>query len=120
MDDSTTIAHLKDCAQKFCDDRDWGQFDTAKDIAIGVITEASELLEMFRFKTEQEINDMLQQPERREKISEELADVLYFLLRFSQKYDIDLATEFSKKMIKNEKHYPIEKSKGVNKKYTEL
>ena len=49
-----------------------------------------------------------------------MADVLYFLLRLAQKYDIDLTTELNDKMKKNEEKYPIKESKGSNKKYTEF
>ena len=94
MDTKTTVAELKQLAKKFCDERNWDQYHTPKDLAIGVITEASELLEIFRFRSEQEIAQMLADPLKRDKISEELADVLYFLLRFAQKYDVDLATTF--------------------------
>lgn len=118
-DSNTTISELKAKIQKFCEDRDWDQYHGPKDLAIGVITESSELLELFRFKSDKEINEMLKN-DKREKISEELADVLYFILRFAQKYDFDLSTELSKKIEKNEQKYPIGKAKGSNKKYNEL
>jgi len=120
MDSKTNIKELKDRIQRFCEERDWDQYHNAKDLAIGIITESSELLEHFRFKSHQEIEEMFKNPEKREKISEEIADVLYFLLRLAQRYNIDLTIELKKKLEKNEKKYPIEKSKGSNKKYTEL
>jgi|TARA_Y100000310_G_C20689773_1_gene821454 NTP pyrophosphatase (non-canonical NTP hydrolase) len=120
MDSETHIQELKEKIKKFCEDRDWDQYHNAKDLAIGIITESSELLEHFRFKSEKQIEELFNTPEKKEKISEEMADVLYFLLRLAQKYDIDLVSTLSKKMDKNEEKYPIEKSKGSNKKYTEL
>lgn len=120
MDHKTNIKELKDQIQRFCEERDWDQYHNAKDLAIGIITESSELLEHFRFRSEKEIEEMFKNPEKREKISEEIADVLYFLLRLAQRYDIDLTVELKKKMEKNEKKYPLEKAKGSNKKYTEL
>lgn len=117
-DDLTTISLLKNKVKKFCKEREWDKFHTAKDLAIGIVTEASELLEIFRFKNkDDEIKIMLQ---KREKVEEELADILYFILRFSEKYDIDLSSALIKKLEINEKRYPVEKSKGVNKKYDEL
>lgn len=120
MDHKTSIHELKELAKKFCVDRDWEKYHIAKDLAIGIITESSELLEHFRFKSNDEIEEMLKSKEKREEISEEMADVLYFLLRLSQRYDIDLSAALIKKMEKNEKRYPVEKVKGLNKKYTEL
>src|SRR3972149_7606817 len=116
MDDETTLQELKNKIKKFCDDRDWDQYHNPKDLAIGIVTEASELLDHFRFKSEKEIIEMLNSPQKRELISEELADVFYFVLRLPKKYNIDLTTELNVKMGKNEEKYPIEKAKGSNKK----
>ena len=107
MDDKTTVKDLKEKVGKFCDDRDWDRYHNAKDLAIGVITEASELLEQFRFKSEIEVEKMFANPEKRERICEELVDVFHTVLRFSQKYGVDLTSELHKKMKKNEKKYPL-------------
>ena len=120
MDHKTNIHELKEKIRIFCEDRDWDQFHTTKDLAIGIITEASELLEPFRFKSEKEIKEMFNNSDKKEYICEELADVLMFVLRFAQMHNIDLATELNKKLEKQNKKYPIEKCKGSNKKYTEL
>ena len=120
MDSEATLGDLKKLVKKFCDDRDWDQYHNAKDLAIGIITESSELLEHFRFKSEKEIEEMFKDEKKKGEISEETADVFYFLLRLAQKYDIDLSSELNKKIARNGKKYPIEKSRGSNKKYTEL
>ncbi len=120
MDDKTTIHELKVKIKKFCEDRDWDQYHGAKDLAIGIITESSELLEHFRFKSQNEIEEMFKDGEKKDNISEEMADIMYFLLRLAQRYNLDLSDAMIKKMIKNENKYPIEKAKGSNKKYTEL
>lgn len=120
MDDKTNIQELKNKIKEFCEERDWDQYHNAKDLAIGIVTEASELLEHFRFKSENQIKEMLSSPEKRKHISEELADALYFLLRLAEKYNIDLSTALNEKMKKNKEKYPIEKAKGSNKKYTEF
>ena len=118
MDETITIAELKDSVKRFCEERDWDQYHNAKDLAIGIITESSELLEHFRFKSIKEVEEVI--IHKKEKISEELADILFFILRLAQRYDIDLSREFQEKIEKNAKKYPIEKSKGSNKKYTEF
>ena len=120
MDHKTNLNELKERIKKFCEDRDWDQYHNAKELAIGIVTEASELLEHFRFKSENQVDEMLQDPSKRQEISEEMADVLYFLVRLSQRYDIDLTTELNKKIEKNEKKYPVDKVKGSNKKYNEF
>lgn len=120
MDSKTTIEDIKDRIKKHCTERDWDQFHNAKDLAIGISTEASELLEHFRWKNEAEVKALFSDAQKKGEISEEMADVLYFLARLAERYNIDLSEEFFKKMEKNEKRYPANKFKGSNKKYNEI
>lgn len=115
-----TIDELISKVREFCEARDWDQFHGPKDLAIGVITEASELLEHFRFQSDEQANALLQDPKQREEIEDELADVLFFLLRFSQRFDVDLSAALQRKIEKSELKYPVEKAKGKNTKYTKL
>lgn len=108
---------LKEKVKQICDERDWEQFHNPKDLAIAITTESSELLDIFRFKTLKQMNEMLSS--RSEDIKDELADVLFFILRFSQLYNINLSEAFNNKLEKNIKKYPIDTSKGSNKKYNE-
>ena len=120
MDSNTSIEQLKDLIKNFCHERDWDQFHTAKDLAIGLVTEASEVLEHFRFQSESDVKELLESPSRKEQIEDELADTLFFILRFGQRYNIDLATATARKLNKNALKYPVDKCRGLNKKYTEL
>lgn len=118
MDKKTTIQELKEKVRAFCEERDWDQFHNPKEIAIGISTEANELLQIFRFKSEDDMK-LLMKSEKKQKVEEELADVLYFVLRFAQMNDIDLASAIEQKFQKNDAKYPAEKVKGCNKKYDE-
>ena len=121
MDDMVTrVAELKQMVKKFSEERDWDQFHNAKDLAIGIVTEASELLETFRFKSDMEVEDLFQDESSAKKIRDELADIFYFTLRLAQKYNIDVSKALDEKIKDNAKKYPVEKAKGSNKKYTEL
>ena len=119
MDNKTTIEELKEKIRQFCELREWDQFHNAKELAIGIVTEASELLQHFRFKSENEVDAMFQNRSKRQELTEEMADVLYFLIRLAQRYSVDLTTELENKMKKNGERYPIEKTRGSNKKYSE-
>lgn len=119
MDSRTNVQELKDIVKDFCERRDWDKYHNAKDLSIGISTEAAELLEIFRFKSEDEIREILNSV-KKTHIEEELGDVLYFVLRFAQMYNIDLSTTLRNVIEKNERNYPTGKSKGSNKKYTEL
>lgn len=113
LDDLTRLV------QQFCEARDWDQFHNPKDLAIGIATEAGELLDLFRFQTDENMAAMLKNPVERTKIGEELADVFYFLLRFSQLYGFDLGEALVRKMKINEAKYPVETAKGSNRKSSE-
>jgi len=120
MEQQNSLQSLSDIVQAFCEARDWDQFHGPKDLAIGVITEASELLEHFRFQSNEQALSLLNDPESREEIEEELADVFFFLLRFSQRFNIDLSGALKRKVEKSARKYPVEKAKGKNAKYTNL
>ena len=117
-DSETRIQDLKDQLAQFCEARDWGQFHGPKDLAIGVVTEGAELLEPFRFLSEEQCLKLLEDTKGREAIGEELADVLFFILRFCQRFDFDLSEVFQNKMDKNGRRYPVEDFRGKNHKAT--
>jgi len=119
-DEEVTFGSAKASIATFCEQRDWNQYHGPKDLAIGISTEASELLEIFRFKSESEVVRLVKNPVARGRMGEELADVLYFVLRFAQMYEFDLSDELKNKLTLNETKYPVSRSKGSNKKYTEL
>lgn len=121
MSDSTaTIAQLKETVRGFCAEREWDKYHGAKDLAIGMVTEASELLAHFRFKSAVEAETMMSDVKARASISDEIADVMFFLIRLCEKYGFDLTTALGSKMETNAVRYPVSKAKGSNKKYTEL
>ncbi|MFW6286229.1 MAG: nucleotide pyrophosphohydrolase [Nanoarchaeota archaeon] len=119
-DKDITINELKKIVQDFCEKRNWDQFHSPKELAIGVSTEAGELLDHFRFKSDEQMKKMFQDLDRKQEISEEIADVFFFLLRFVQMYDIDLSKSLNDKVEKNEKRFPVEKWKNNNLKYNEV
>ena len=118
--DARTINDAMELVKEFCEERDWDQFHNPKDLAIGMATESAELLELFRFRTNERCMEIMSDPSRSEDIKDELADVFYFVLRFAQKNGIDLYEALSQKIDKNRKRYPIDKSKGSNRKYDEF
>ena len=120
QDARRTVAALKDQVERFCAEREWDRFHGAKESAIGAATEAAELLELFRFEAESDVDARMAEPGRRQSVEEELSDVLFFLLRFAQRYGIDLSAAFDRKMASNAARYPVEKARGSKRKYTEL
>ncbi|HET8991831.1 MAG TPA: nucleotide pyrophosphohydrolase [Candidatus Saccharimonadales bacterium] len=114
----TDLDKLQKMIVDFRDERDWKQFHNPKDTAISLVLEATEFLEHFQWKNEQEIKDHLRKagPE----VADELADVLYWVLLIANDLSFDLGEALEKKMAKNRAKYPVEKAKGKHTKYTEL
>ena len=104
--------------RQFRDERDWKQFHHPKDMAAGLAIEASELMELFLWKNEQEQIEIVET--KREQIEDELADIGMFLLELADNLNVDLLTAIEAKIEKNAEKYPVEKSKGRSAKYTEL
>ncbi len=113
------IEDLQQKVAKFRDDRDWQQFHNPKDLAIAISIEASELLECFRWKSIKEVEEFMKS-EKSTSVEEEMADVLILLLNLADTTGIDVVKAANDKLDANNKKYPVEKSKGSAKKYTEL
>lgn len=103
---------------KFRNDRDWGQFHTIKDLCLGLNIEVSELQEIFLWKDDKEIKEIINN--KKESIGDELADIFIFLAYLSNDLNIDLNEAINRKIHENGNKYPITESRGINKKYNEL
>ena len=112
------LQDLRDALRQFAAARDWDQFHSAKNLAIALSVEAAELLEHFQWLPDAEAAAI--PPEKRAKVREELADVLLYLIRLADKLDVDLAVAAAEKLKINATRYPVHKSRGSSKKYTEF
>lgn len=104
--------------RRFAAERDWDQFHSPKNLAMALSVEAAELLEHFQWLSDTESSAV--SPETRAKVSEELADVLLYLVRLADRLDVDLALAASEKLKVNAARYPADKARGSSKKYSEL
>ena len=104
-----------DKINKFRDDRDWRQFHNEKDLAISISLEAAELLELFQWKSPEEVSET-----NIERIKEELADVLIYSHMLASNQELDIDEIIAAKLEKNTIKYPVDKSRGNKEKYTEL
>ena len=103
---------LLDALLKFREERDWEQFHNAKDLALALSIEASELNELFLWKKAEQANP--------EKVKQELADVIGYAILLAHKYDLDINEIVLEKIKSNAVKYPVDKAKGTAKKYDEL
>lgn len=117
---TANLDELCAAAIRFRDERDWAQFHSPKNLALGLSIEAAELAELFLWRTDAESRADLDEPEFRERLSHELADVLVYLLYLANDAGLDLAEAVRAKLALNAEKYPVERAKGSAKKYTEL
>jgi NTP pyrophosphatase (non-canonical NTP hydrolase) len=101
---------------KFRNDRDWEQFHDSKNLALALSIEASELNELFLWKNSADDIENVSKT----RLAEELADVLVYALLLAEKNDLDIESIILDKLEKNNKKYPVDKSRGNSKKYTDL
>ncbi len=102
----------------FRDRRNWKQFHNPKDLSLSLVLEATEVMEHFQWKNTKEVEDHIKN--NKAEISEELADVFYWVLLMSHDLKIDIEKALERKIDINDKKYPVEKSKGNHTKYNKL
>ena len=112
------LSQLRDALREFAAERDWDQFHSPKNLASALSVEAAELLECFQWLTEQQSRNLT--PEQLARARDEMADVLNYLVRIADKLDVNLLEAAREKIQKNAVKYPVEKSRGSVKKYSEL
>jgi NTP pyrophosphatase (non-canonical NTP hydrolase) len=106
------IKDLTRALTNFRDDRDWEQFHNSKDLALAISIEASELLELFLWKENEDVDN--------QKLKEELADIFSFSILLANKHKLNIKDIIMDKIKQNSKKYPVKKAKGKSTKYTEL
>ncbi len=102
----------------FRDERDWMQFHNPKNLAASIVIEAGELLELFQW-TNMEESEQLGR-DKRQQISDEIADVAVYVIELADNLGIDLIAAIHQKMDANALKYPVERARGRSTKYTEL
>ena len=109
------LPELTQALLQFRDERNWAQFHTLRNLIVSLNLEAAELLELTQWKSEEEMLDISS-----EALRDECADVLLYLLLIADKAGINLEEAARNKLKKNAAKYPIEKSYGSSRKYTQL
>ncbi|MEJ2143093.1 MAG: nucleotide pyrophosphohydrolase [Gammaproteobacteria bacterium] len=115
--DKTSYDELQQRLKEFAVDRNWEQFHSPKNIAMALSGEAGELIEHFQWLTEQQSYEL--DPDKKQEVALEMADIFIYLLRLAERLDINLVEKVYEKIEINEKRYPVDKVQGSSKKYNE-
>ena len=114
------LPDLTQALLKFRDERNWAQFHTLRNLIVSLNLEAAELLELTQWKSDEEMSILFAQNGAQEALRDECADVLLYLLLIADKAGIDLEDAARCKLEKNAAKYPVGKSYGSSRKYTQL
>ncbi len=109
------LGELAALIRAFARERDWEQFHTPKNIAMGVAIEAAELMEEFHWLTPEESARLA--PQQLEAVRHEMADVLVYLVLLADKLGVDLYAAAAEKIALNAKKYPADTVRGKATKY---
>lgn len=104
--------------RKFVDERDWEQFHSPKNLSMALVVEASELVEIFQWSSEEQSLNL--DPDQKQRVEEEVADVMNYLIRICDRLDIDLLKATNRKIQINSEKYPAEQVRGSALKYSEF
>jgi NTP pyrophosphatase (non-canonical NTP hydrolase) len=119
-DENTTLGTLKTEVLAFAHARDWEQFHSPKNLSMAIAAEAAELMEPLLWVTPEESRAVMDRPDKRAALQDELADIVVYCLEFANQTGIDLTTAITAKMARNAEKYPVEKARGRAEKYNEL
>ncbi|HOE26366.1 MAG: nucleotide pyrophosphohydrolase [Candidatus Aureabacteria bacterium] len=111
-DRTATVAALKGAVARFIRAREWEQFHSPKNLSMAVSIEAAELMELFQWMEVEEARRKAASPRLRKRIEEEIADIAIYTLSLCHALGLDLSSCIEKKIVRNEKKYPVEKCRG--------
>ena len=114
------VIGLTEALKKFAADRNWEQFHSPKNLVMALTGEVGELSEIFQWMTEEASKTAGSEPETAQKIQEELADVLLYLVQLASILKVDLNEAVQQKMLLNGLRYPIFKTHSSSKKYDKI
>lgn len=117
MPNQSDLQILREKLRKFAEARDWEQFHSPKNLSMALMVEVAELMEHFQWLTEDQTANL--DTEKQAVVAEELADVLLYLVRLSDRLDVDLMEAALHKLEKNAVKYPADQVRGSSKKYSE-
>ncbi|GAA2083401.1 nucleotide pyrophosphohydrolase [Streptomyces albiaxialis] len=101
-----TVPQLQRRLVEFAAARDWGQYHTPKNLSAALSVEAGELVEIFQWLTPEESVGAMGDAETADRIEDEVADVLAYLLQFCEVLGIDALAALEAKIERNEKRFP--------------
>ncbi|MGW7050470.1 nucleotide pyrophosphohydrolase [Streptomyces sp. NPDC054887] len=105
------LAGLQRRLADFAAARGWEPYHTPKNLAVALSVEASELVEIFQWLTPEQSARVMEDPRTAHRVTDEVADVLAYLLQFSEVLGIDVLAALAAKIDRNEVRFPVPENK---------
>lgn len=100
------IPALQNRLRQFSAARHWEPYQTPKNLAMAMVVEAGELVEIFQWMTAEQSTAARDDAALRERIGEELSDVLVYLVQIADRCGVDLDDAVPRKIAKNAIKHP--------------
>ena len=113
------IELIKKKLREFSKERDWDQYHSPKNLSMALSVEVAELVEIFQWSNDGGL-DVIRDPNQKNKIKRELADIFNYLVKLIDILDIDIEEASLNKIKENAEKYPVEIVKGKSTKYSDL
>ena len=113
------LSQIQSKLELFANERDWDQFHSVRNLVLALVGEVGELAELFQWIDDSKVSAFLDEGGR-DRLGEEISDVLFYLVRLADKSGIDLDSAIASKFEKNVVNYPVDKAKVSSKKYSHL
>ncbi|MET7291323.1 nucleotide pyrophosphohydrolase [Streptomyces griseoloalbus] len=105
--DRLDLAELQRRLADFAAARNWQQYHTPKNLAAALSVEASELLEIFQWATPEESARVMDDPDTAHRVTDEVADVLAYLLQLCEVLGVDPLAALAAKIDRNARRFPV-------------
>jgi NTP pyrophosphatase (non-canonical NTP hydrolase) len=112
------ISNIQKRLDDFARQRNWNQFHSPKNLSMALAAEAAELLEIFQWLTDEQSREIVNNEKEMSLVKEEIADVFIYLIRLTDKLNVDIEKVVLEKIVLNEKKYPVELAKDNAEKYS--
>jgi len=112
------ISNIQKRLDDFARQRNWDQFHSPKNLSMALAAEAAELLEIFQWLTDEQSREIVNNEKEMSLVKEEIADVFIYLIRLTDKLNVDIEKVVLEKIVLNEKKYPVELAKDNAEKYS--
>jgi NTP pyrophosphatase (non-canonical NTP hydrolase) len=107
------LTDLRDRMRRFTEERDWGRFHDPKSLVLALTGEVGEVAELFQWLPAESVSKRALAEPLSSRVSDELADVLLYLVRLADVLDVDLFRAATEKLATNSERFPAEKVRGI-------